>query len=172
MRELADCAMNLKAGSRYPPEDRAKTSRPITIGDSWIKQLDDLRQLESLVEDAGFQSEFQKVKQANKQDLAAYINAQTGIAVSPESIFDVQVKRLHEYKRLKYDPYLVLADYQAYVNAQQRVSEAYKDRASWTRMSMLNTTGMGRFSSDRAIREYCEKIWNPKPVRVELEQHA
>jgi len=70
-----------------------------TIGDSWIKQLDDLRKLEALVEDPGFRSEFQKVKQANKQDLAAYIHAQTGIAVNPESIFDVQVKRLHEYKR-------------------------------------------------------------------------
>ena len=69
------------------------------IGDSWIKQLDDLRQLETFVEDAGFRSEFQKVKQANKQDLAAYIHAQTGIAVNPESMFDVQVKRLHEYKR-------------------------------------------------------------------------
>jgi glycogen phosphorylase len=69
------------------------------IGDSWIKQLDDLHQLETFVEDAGFRSEFQKVKQANKQDLAAYIHAQTGIAVNPESMFDVQVKRLHEYKR-------------------------------------------------------------------------
>jgi glycogen phosphorylase len=64
-----------------------------------VKQLDDLRQLESLVEDAGFRSEFQKVKQTNKQDLTAYIQAQTGIAANPESIFDVQVKRLHEYKR-------------------------------------------------------------------------
>src|SRR5260221_1007502 len=70
-----------------------------TIGDSWIKQLDDLRKLEGLVEDTGFRSEFQKVKRANKQDLADYIHAQTGIAVNPESIFDVQVKRLHEYKR-------------------------------------------------------------------------
>jgi glycogen phosphorylase len=333
-----------------------------TIGDSWIKQLDDLRQLESLVEDPGFRSEFQKVKQANKQDLADYIHAQTGIAVNPESAFDVQVKRLHEYKRqhlnvlhiitlynrikhdrdseivprtfifggkaapgyfmakliiklinsvgevlnndpdvgdrlkvvflpnynvkqarwiypaadlseqistagyeasgtsnmkfalngaltigtldganieirqavgeesfflfgltaeevrakraagyhpwdyydsnahlreaidqinsgrfshgdtnlfkplvdslMKYDPYLVFADYQAYVNSQEQVSQAYKDRDNWTRMSMLNTARMGKFSSDRAIREYCEKIWNAKPVKVELEQNV
>jgi starch phosphorylase len=330
------------------------------IGDSWIKQLDDLRQLESLVEDAGFRDEFQRVKQANKQDLVDYIQAQTGIAVNPQSMFDVQVKRLHEYKRqhlnvlhiitlynrlkrdrdteivprtfifggkaapgyfmakliiklinsvgetlnsdpdvgdrlkvvflpnynvkqaqwiypgadlseqistagyeasgtsnmklalngaltigtldganieirqavgeknfflfgftaeevrakraagyhprdyydanphlreaieqissgrfsqgdtnlfkplvdslMKYDPYLVFADYQAYVNSQEQVSQAYKNRDNWTRMSILNTARMGKFSSDRAIREYCEKIWNAQPVKVELEQ--
>jgi glycogen phosphorylase len=332
------------------------------IGDSWIKQLDDLRQLESLVENAGFRDEFQKVKQANKQDLAAYVRAQTGIAVDPESMFDVQVKRLHEYKRqhlnvlhvitlynrikhdrdteivprtfifggkaapgyfmakliiklinsvgevvnsdpdvggrlkvvflpnynvkqarwiypaadlseqistagyeasgtsnmkfalngaltigtldganieirqavgeenfflfgltaeevrgkraagfhpgdyydsnphlreaidqinsgrfsrgdtnlfkpltdslMKYDPYLLFADYQAYVDCQEQVSQTYRDRDRWTRMSILNTARMGKFSSDRAIREYCEKIWNVRPVRVELDQHA
>jgi glycogen phosphorylase len=332
------------------------------IGDSWIKQLDDLRQLEPLVEDAGFHREFQKVKQANKQDLAAYIQVQTGIAVNPESMFDVQVKRLHEYKRqhlnvlhiitlynrikhdgdtemvprtfifggkaapgyfmakliiklinsvgevlnsdpevgdrlkvvflpnynvkqaqwiypaadlseqistagyeasgtsnmkfalngaltigtldganieirqavgeenfflfgltveevrgkratgyhpwdyyqsnphlreaidqinsgrfsqgdtnlfkplvdslMKYDPYLVFADYQAYVDCQERVSGAYRDKEKWTRMSILNTARMGKFSSDRAIQEYCEKIWNAKPIKVQLEQDA
>jgi starch phosphorylase len=333
-----------------------------TIGDSWIKQLDDLRQLEAFVEDPGFRSEFQKVKQENKQELAAYIHAQTGIGVNPESIFDVQVKRLHEYKRqhlnvlhiitlynrlkhdraaeivprtfifggkaapgyfmakliiklinsvgevlnndpdvgdrlkvvflpnynvkqaqwiypagdlseqistagyeasgtsnmkfalngaltigtldganieirqavgednfflfgltaeevrakraagyrpwdyyesnphlreaidqinsghfsrgdtnlfrplvdslMKYDPYLVFADYQAYVKSQEQVSQAYKDAANWTRMSIRNTARMGKFSSDRAIREYCEKIWNAKPVKVELEEYV
>jgi glycogen phosphorylase len=329
------------------------------VGDSWIKQLEDLRQLEAFVEDTSFRSEFQKVKQANKQDLTAYIRAQTDIAVNPESMFDVQVKRLHEYKRqhlnvlhiitlynrikhdrdteivprtfifggkaapgyfmakliiklinsvgevlnndpdvgdrlkvvflpnynvkqarwiypaadlseqistagyeasgtsnmkfalngaltigtldganieireavgevnfflfgltaeevrakrtagyhpwdyyesnphlreaidqinsgrfsrgdtnlfrplidslMKYDPYLVFADYQAYVDSQEQVSQAYNDRDKWTRMSILNTARMGKFSSDRAIREYCEKIWNAKPVKVDLE---
>jgi starch phosphorylase len=333
-----------------------------SIGDRWIKQLDDLRKLEGLVEDAGFRQEFQDAKQANKQDLAAYIHAQTGIAVNPESMFDVQVKRLHEYKRqhlgllhvitlynrikrdrnaeivprtfifggkaapgyfmakliiklinsvgdvvnndldvgdrlrvvflpnynvkqaqwiypaanlseqistagyeasgtsnmkfamngaltigtldganieirqavgeenfflfgltveevcakraagyhpwdhysfnselreaideissgsfsrgdsnlfkplvdslMKYDPYLVFADYEAYIKCQEQVSEAYKDPENWTRMSILNTARMGKFSSDRAIREYCEKIWNAKPVKVELEEYV
>jgi glycogen phosphorylase len=332
------------------------------IGDGWIKQLDDLRKLEGLVEDAGFRSEFQEAKQANKQELADYINAQTGIAVNPESMFDVQVKRLHEYKRqhlgllhvitlynrikrdrhaeivprtfifggkaapgyfmakliiklinsvgevvnndadvgdrlrvvflpnynvkqarwiypaanlseqistagyetsgtsnmkfalngaltigtldganieirqavgeenfflfgltveevrakraagyrpwdyyssnpelreaidqissggfsrgdsnlfkllvdslMQYDPYLVFADYEAYMKCQGQVSEAYKDKENWTRMSILNTARMGKFSSDRAIREYCEKIWNAKPVKVELEEYV
>ncbi len=324
--------------------------------------MDDLRQLEAFVEDPGFRSEFQKIKQENKQELAAYIHAQTGIGVNPESIFDVQVKRLHEYKRqhlnvlhiitlynrlkhdraaeivprtfifggkaapgyfmakliiklinsvgevlnndpdvgdrlkvvflpnynvkqaqwiypagdlseqistagyeasgtsnmkfalngaltigtldganieirqavgednfflfgltaeevrakraagyhpwdyyesnpslreaidqinsghfsrgdtslfkplvdslMKYDPYLAFADYQAYVQSQEQISQAYKDGANWTRMSIRNTARMGKFSSDRAIREYCEKIWNAKPVKVELEQYV
>jgi glycogen phosphorylase len=332
------------------------------IGGNWIKQLDDLRQLEGLVEDAGFRSEFQEGKQANKQDLADYIHAQIGIGVDPESMFDVQVKRLHEYKRqhlgllhvvalynrikhdrhadivprtfifggkaapgyfmakliiklinsvgevvnndpdvgdrlrvvflpnynvkqarwiypaanlseqistagyeasgtsnmkfalngaltigtldganieirqavgeenfflfgltaeevrakraagyhpwdyyssnpelreaidqissggfsrgdsnlfkplvdslMHYDPYLVFADYEAYMKCQGQVSEAYKDQENWTRMSILNTARMGKFSSDRAIREYCEKIWNAKPVKVELEKYV
>jgi starch phosphorylase len=331
------------------------------IGDNWIKQLDDLRKLEALVEDTGFRSECQKIKLANKQDLAGYIQKQTGITVNPETIFDVQVKRLHEYKRqhlnvlhiitlynrikhdrdieivprtfifggkaapgyfmakliiklinsvgevlnkdpdvrdrlkivflpnynvkqarwiypaadlseqistagyeasgtsnmkfamngaltigtldganieirnevgqenfflfgltaeevrakkaggyhpwdyyhsdphlrealelinsghfshgdtnlfkplvdslIKYDPYMLFADYQSYVNCQEQVSQAYKDRDNWTRMSILNTVRMGKFSSDRAIREYCNEIWNAKPVKVELEPY-
>jgi starch phosphorylase len=69
------------------------------IGDSWIKHLDDLRKLEPLVEDPGFRSEWQKIKLANKRDLAGYIQQRMGVQVNLESIFDVQVKRLHEYKR-------------------------------------------------------------------------
>jgi starch phosphorylase len=332
------------------------------IGDGWIKQLDDLRKLEGFAEDASFRREFENAKQANKQDLADYILAQTGITVNPESMFDVQVKRLHEYKRqhlgllhvvtlynrikrdrdarivprtfifggkaapgyfmakliiklinsvadvinndrdvgdrlkvvflpnynvkqarwiypaanlseqistagyeasgtsnmkfamngaltigtldganieirqavgeenfflfgltvkevrakraagyrpkdyyssspelreaidqissgcfsrgdsnlfkplvdtlMKYDSYLAFADYEAYIKCQEQVSEAYKDREKWTRMSILNTARMGKFSSDRAIREYCEKIWNAKAVKVKLEEYV
>jgi starch phosphorylase len=331
------------------------------IGDSWINQLDDLRKLEAFVEDPGFQSEYQKIKFANKQDLAGYIQRETGATVNPESIFDVQVKRLHEYKRqhlnvlhvitlynrikrdrnidivprtfifggkaapgyfmakliiklinsvgevlskdpdvrdrlkvvflpnynvkqaqriypaadlseqistagfeasgtsnmkfamngaltigtldganieirdevgqenfflfgltaeevrekrssgyhprdcydsdpqlrevidlinsghfshgdanlfkpmvdslMGYDPYMLFADYQSYISCQDQVSNAYKERGNWTRMSILNTVRMGKFSSDRAIREYCSKIWNAKPVKVELQQN-
>jgi starch phosphorylase len=345
--------------SNNPRLSALVTSR---IGDGWIKQLDDLRKLEGFVEDADFRREFENAKQANKQDLADYIRAQTGIAVNPESMFDVQVKRLHEYKRqhlgllhvitlynrikrdrdsrmvprtfifggkaapgyfmakliiklinsvadainndrhvgdrlkvvflpnynvkqarwiypaanlseqistagyeasgtsnmkfamngaltigtldganieirqavgeenfflfgltakevlakraagyrpwdyyssnpelreaidqissgyfspgdsnlfkplvdslMQSDPYLVFADYEAYIKCQEQVSEAYKDREKWTRMSIFNTTRMGKFSSDRAIREYCEKIWNAKAVKVELEEYV
>lgn len=67
------------------------------------------------------------------------------------------------------DKYMLLADYQAYVDCQQRVSQAYKDRHSWTRMSVLNAARMGKFSSDRTIREYAQEIWRVKPINVELE---
>ena len=330
------------------------------IGNSWIRELNDLRKLEELADDAGFRNEFQQAKQANKQDLVDYIRAQTGITVDPQSIFDVLVKRLHEYKRqhlsvlhiitlynqikhnrdadiiprtfifggkaapgyfmakliiklinsvgevlnddpdvdgrlkvvflpnynvkqarwihpaanlseqistagyeasgtsnmkfamngaltigtldganieirqavgeknfflfgltaeevrlkkaagyhpweyyhsnsslreaidlissgrfsrgdsslfkplvdslMKDDPYLAFADYDAYVKCQEGVSQAYQDKDNWTRMSVLNTARMGKFSSDRAIREYCDKVWNATPLQVKLEK--
>ncbi|HMF95755.1 MAG TPA: glycogen/starch/alpha-glucan phosphorylase [Vicinamibacterales bacterium] len=58
------------------------------------------------------------------------------------------------------DEYLLFADYQAYVDCQRRVSEAYVERQRWTRMSILNCARVGRFSSDRSIRDYCRDIWN------------
>ena len=73
-------------------------------------------------------------------------------------------------ERLLYegDPYMVLADYAAYVRCQQEVSRAYRDPQEWTRMSILNTAAMGKFSSDRTIREYAEQIWRARPVPVPL----
>lgn len=64
---------------------------------------------------------------------------------------------------LYHDPFLVLADYQAYIECQDRVGAAYRDQKRWTEMSILNVARMGFFSSDRSIREYCEKIWKIKP---------
>jgi glycogen phosphorylase len=79
-----------------PPLARLITE---AIGDGWITDLQQLRQLEPLADDAGFRDRFRTAKQQNKLALAGYIDARLGIAVSPESLFDVQVKRLHEYKR-------------------------------------------------------------------------
>jgi len=332
------------------------------IGEGWIKHLQELRGLESYVDDPGFQEAWRKIKRDNKQGLASVIHERTGIAVDADSLFDIQVKRLHEYKRqhlnvlhiitlynrikhdpkievtprtfvfggkaapgyfmakliirlingvgevvnndpdvagrlkvaffpdfnvknAKYiypaadlseqistagkeasgtgnmkfslngaltigtldganieireevgsenfflfgltaeqvydlkakgydskqyydsdqelreavdrissgafsrgegdlfkplvdsllygDPYLLFADYRSYVEAQEQVSLAYKDQAKWTRMSILNVARMGKFSSDRSIKEYSDKIWNTKPVAVKLGKYT
>ncbi len=68
---------------------------------------------------------------------------------------------------LESDDYMLLADYQDYVDCQRRAGEAYLDRQGWTRMSILNTARMGRFSSDRAIREYCRDIWQVEALAVQ-----
>ncbi|MGG6241408.1 glycogen/starch/alpha-glucan phosphorylase [Nodosilinea sp. AN01ver1] len=328
------------------------------IGDRWIKHLDDLKQLEPLADDAGFRDEWRSIKQAVKRDLAGRIHERFGILVDPASLFDVQVKRIHEYKRqhlnalhmvtlysqlkqnpslditprtfifsgkaapgyhmaklmiklvtavgdmvnkdpdlrnqirviflpnynvtnsqriypasdlseqistagfeasgtgnmkfamngaltigtldganveirdavgaenfflfgltapevvalktegyspysyyqrnpllkdaidliasghfsqgdrdlfrplldklLHHDPFMLLADYQAYVDCQQIVGQAYSDTDSWTRMAILNAVRMGRFSSDRSIAEYCSEIWKVSPFSVGL----
>jgi starch phosphorylase len=69
---------------------------------------------------------------------------------------------------LQSDPFLVLADYAEYVACQERVSAAWLEPQRWTRMSILNTARAGKFSSDRAIREYCDEIWKIPPVRIAL----
>jgi starch phosphorylase len=64
------------------------------------------------------------------------------------------------------DEYFVLADFRDYVECQSRVDEAYRDARGWDRMSVLNTARSGRFSSDRSIREYCDRIWNVREAAV------
>lgn len=332
------------------------------IGDNWIKHLDDLRKLEANASDPQFRSEWRQIKQANKQDLTAYIQHTTGIEVNPNSLFDIQSKRFHEYKRqhlnvlhiitlynrikanpdieitprtflfggkaapgyymakliiklinsvadvvnrdpdvrgrikvvflknysvkfaqrvypgadlseqistagkeasgtgnmkfamngaltigtldganveireevgaenfflfgltaeevyakkasgynpwnyyntdpelklaldriasgffshgdrnvfkplvnslLSHDQYLLLADYRSYVDCQEQVSHAYQDQDRWTQMSILNAARMGKFSSDRSIRDYCQDFWKVEPVKIELEEYA
>jgi glycogen phosphorylase len=73
---------------------------------------------------------------------------------------------------LNHDDFLLLADFQSYVECQRKVDEAFKDTRAWTRMSILNTANMGKFSSDRSIKEYCDEIWKVSPVQVELEEYA
>jgi starch phosphorylase len=328
------------------------------IGPDWIRNLYELRGLEPLIEDPGFRAEWHEIKRENKVALAAIIRERTGVVVNPDAIFDVQVKRIHEYKRqhlsilhvislyrrlktdptleiqprvfifagkaapgyylaklmirlitavgevinrdpgvrdlikvvflpnfnvtnaqriypaadlseqistagkeasgtgnmkfqmngaltigtmdganieiraevgaenfflfgmnadqvqwlrasgyrpmdlyesqpelrdaidliqdgffsrgnserfrdlignlLYHDPYMVLADYAAYVECQQQVDAAFRDSERWVRMSILNTARSGKFSSDRTIREYCAEIWHAKAVPVQL----
>jgi starch phosphorylase len=328
------------------------------IGDGWVSDLDQLRKLEPYAEDAAFRSEWRFIKRAVKEEFATYLRRRIGVAVDPEGLFDVQVKRIHEYKRqhlnvlhivalyhriknnpniditprtfifggkaapgyrmaklmirlitavgdvvnrdpdvrdrlkvvflpnfnvstgqrvypaaelseqistagkeasgtgnmkfmmngaltigtldganveireeagpenfflfglnvseveelhrhgyhphalyhdnpelkavldlirdgsfsrgdrdlfrplidnlLYHDPYLLLADYQSYVDCQGRVSDAYRDKENWARMSILNTARSGKFSSDRTIRDYCNDIWKVEPMSVAL----
>jgi len=69
---------------------------------------------------------------------------------------------------LGHDPYMLLADYAAYIDCQERVAAAYRDPSRWTRMSILNVARMGKFSSDRTIAEYCKDIWRIQPAPVPL----
>ena len=69
---------------------------------------------------------------------------------------------------VRYDPFLVLADYADYVACQERVTAAWRDPERWTLMSIANSARSCKFSSDRAIREYCDRIWRVKPARVVL----
>jgi len=339
------------------PELRELINR--SIGTGWITHLDELKNLENFTDDAAFRAQWRTVKQANKQRLAAWIHSQTGIELDPSWLFDIQVKRIHEYKRqhlnvlhiatlykrfkdnpalqlpprafifggkaapgyflakriiklinavaetvnsdpevnwrmkvafvpnfnvqnaqliypaadlseqistagkeasgtgnmkfmmngaltigtldganveireevgannfflfglsapevealrqrgyqpgdylasndelrstldliangyfshgdrevfgpivdnLRYaDPFLVLADYAAYLDAQEKVSIAWVDTEGWTRKSILNCARSGKFSSDRAIEEYCDEIWNVPPVNITLD---
>jgi starch phosphorylase len=263
------------------------------IGDGWIKNLGELRQLENHVEDPGFRYEFRQIKHAIKQDLAEYIKGIYDIDIDPNSLYDIQSKRIHEYKRqhlnalhiislynrikanpniditprtflfggkaapgyyiakliiklinsiadvvnrdpdvrgrvkvlfmkdynvkfaprvypaadyyesnpdlrlvidrissgffsggdkdlfkplidnlMQSDPYLLFADYQSYIDCQDQVGLAYRDQDRWTRMSILNTARMGKFSSDRSIRDYCDDIWKVQPIQIQIGEYV
>src|SRR4029453_7376316 len=61
------------------------------------------------------------------------------------------------------DPYFLLADYASYVARQRDVDTAYRDPVRWTKMSIRNVAGIGKFSSDRTISEYAREIWRVEP---------
>lgn len=67
------------------------------------------------------------------------------------------------------DEYMLCADYQSYIDCQDKVSQAYRNQEEWSKMSILTVSRMGKFSSDRSIREYCKKIWRAEPVHIQLE---
>ncbi len=81
------------------------------IGDKWIKNYDELAKLKKFAKDKEFKAEFARIKRDNKVRLAEYIKEHNGIEIDPDSIFDVQAKRLHEYKRQLMNVLHILADY-------------------------------------------------------------
>lgn len=66
------------------------------------------------------------------------------------------------------DYFMVLADYEAYINCQEQVSQTYRNQKIWTKMSILNVANMGKFSSDRTISQYANEIWKVKPVHITI----
>ncbi|MGA9325807.1 MAG: glycogen/starch/alpha-glucan phosphorylase [Salegentibacter sp.] len=67
---------------------------------------------------------------------------------------------------LQQDPYQLLKDYQSYIDCQEQIHEVWRKPKEWARKSILNVANMGKFSSDRSIKDYCEEIWKVEPVKV------
>jgi len=91
------------------------------IGEGWITNLDHLRQLQPLADDESFRRSFKAVKGANKENLAAEIRDTTGVEVNPDSLFDVQIKRMHEYKRQLLNVLQIIHEYLRFVEDDQPI---------------------------------------------------
>lgn len=95
-----------------------------TIGKTWITDLDQLRKLEKFADDSAFQQEWQQAKRTNKLRLAEVIKNELDISVDPDSLFDVQVKRIHEYKRQLLNILRVIVHYQNLVSGDASVTDS------------------------------------------------
>jgi starch phosphorylase len=104
------------------------------------------------------------VYEANEQ-LREIVDALAGGEFShgDRGLFEPLVQSL-----LNYDPYMLFADYQSYIDCQDRIDQVFQDPGRWTRMSILNVARIGKFSSDRAIRDYCAEIWKTWPVKIQV----
>ncbi len=98
---------------RWLLQANPELARVITecIGPGWESDLDQLRRLEPLADDEAFRRQFRAVKRANKERLAEIVQRENGLTVDPDSLFDVQVKRIHEYKRQLLDVLQIAAQY-------------------------------------------------------------
>jgi starch phosphorylase len=99
---------------------------------------------------------------ANNAELKRAIETLDSGHFTPENIYDSKVVT----ERLMSDGehFMVLADFESYAQAQDRVDALYRNPDEWTRKAVINSLSMGPFSSDRSIREYAETIWGIKPV--------
>ncbi len=115
------------------------------IGDGWRKDLSQLSQLKPLAEDAAFRERWQAIKRHNKDNLACYVETETGVRLSSSSLFDVQVKRIHEYKRQLLNVLHVIHLY-------DRIKRG--DTADWTPRSVLfgGKAAPGYFMAKRIIK--------------------
>ncbi len=111
--EKFNCKTNGITQRRWLRKANVKLSDLITktIGDKWITNLYELEKLMPYRDDAAFREKWQKVKSENKVALANYIHGATGIAVNPASLFDVQIKRVHEYKRQLLLAFYIVSQY-------------------------------------------------------------
>ena len=122
-----------------PPLTQLITSR---IGDGWLRDLDQLRRLEPLADEAKFQQQWRDVKLAAKRSLTAIIERRTGVNVNPESLFGIQAKRLHEYKR-------------QHLNVLDILTLSLRAECG-------SAGGAGLFIPGH----YCRQVWRVKPVSV------
>ncbi len=101
---------------------------------------------------------------ARDPELTAILDGIRSGRFSPQQpdLFEPLVRSLEER-----DPFLVLAEFRAYADCQRRVARRWNDTDAWTRAAIRNVAGMGRFSSDRAVRDYAREIWKLEPVAVE-----
>jgi len=70
---------------------------------------------------------------------------------------------------LNYDYYCLLADYQSYIDTQEKINQLYLNQTEWAKKSILNSARMGKFSSDRSVKQYAEKVWEVEPVKVDID---
>lgn len=96
------------------------------------------------------------------QELLEVVDAIRSGSFGETGVFEPLLHTIFEGK----DYYLVSDDFTSYLAAQRMVDEAYVDRAGWLRKSILTTARMGKFSSDRCVREYADEIWSVEPVVV------
>ncbi len=95
------------------------------------------------------------------------LKAALDLLKSPFFIGDPEIFKPLLDSIIKYDPYLVCADFESYLETQNQVDKAYLLNNEWVKKSILNVARMGKFSSDRAIQEYCDDIWKINSVKIE-----